>query len=220
MPAIIFDLDGTLLDSAPDIHHCLNAALEPFGKEPLSLATVRSFIGRGAPTLVERACAARSVPVSDVAEVLDRFLARYDSAVDRTRPYPGIYETLDTLALRGHELAICTNKPIRPALFVLEHFDLSRRMKAVFGGDSLPERKPDPGVLRAAMKALSSNSCIFVGDSETDCETAAAAGVPFVLFTEGYRQAQVRDLDHRAAFERWSDLPEILETILAESWPT
>ncbi len=217
MGTIIFDLDGTLIDSAPDIHAVLNAALAPLGVAALSLERVRAFIGRGAPTLVRRACDALDVPEAERQGVLDRFLARYATAVDLTRPYPHAIGALDTLRAAGHKLGLCTNKPIDATRFVLDHFDLAERMDVVIGGDSLPVRKPDPATLRAVMDGMNTRRCLYVGDSETDCETARAAEMPFALFTEGYRTTPTEDLTHRAAFADWSRFPALAQGILAEN---
>lgn len=216
MGTIIFDLDGTLIDSAPDIHAVLNVALAPLDVAPLALGRVRDFIGRGAPTLVRRACDALEVPQAERQGVLDRFLARYATAVDLTRPYPHAVGALDTLRAAGHRLGLCTNKPIDATRFVLDHFDLAGRMDMVIGGDSLPMRKPDPATLRAVMDGMNARSCLYVGDSETDCETALAAEMPFALFTEGYRTTAIGDLPHRAAFADWSRFPDLALGILSE----
>ncbi|SHJ56267.1 phosphoglycolate phosphatase [Palleronia salina] len=211
--AIIFDLDGTLLDSAPDIHAALNAALAPYERS-VSLEQARGFIGRGAPVLVSRARAALDLDDSLQDPILADFLDRYETAVALTQPYPGALAALDTVAARGHTMAICTNKPIGPARFVAAHFGLDTRMGAMFGGDSLATRKPDPEMLHATMAALEADTCLYVGDSETDCETARAADVPFVLFTEGYRHSPPEALPHAAAFSDWSQFPDLAERVL------
>ncbi|WOI55606.1 phosphoglycolate phosphatase [Palleronia sp. LCG004] len=216
MGTIIFDLDGTLIDSAPDIHATLNRALGPLGVPELSLERVRGFIGRGAPVLVRRACDALDVPPDARDEVLERFLARYENAVELTQPYDQAFEALDAVRARGHRLGLCTNKPIAATQYVLEHFDLARRLDAVIGGDSLAVKKPDPAPLRMAMSALGAEHCLYVGDSETDCETAENAGMPFALFTRGYRKTAPEGLPNRAAFDDWSDFPAIAETIISE----
>lgn len=216
MAAILFDLDGTLVDSAPDIHAAVNRLLQAEGEEALPFATVKRFIGNGVPTLIDRVMVARGREGDAVrARWLARFMADYEAAsTDLTQPYPGVAEALAGLAAMGHGLGICTNKPERPARHVLAAFGLDGFFPVVVGGDSLPVRKPDPAPLRAAAAALGAGPVIFVGDSEVDAETAAAAGVPFLLFTEGYRKTPVETIAHRARFDGFATLPELVAACL------
>ncbi len=216
MARIVFDLDGTLIDSAPDIQAIANRLLEAEGTAPLSLDETRSFIGNGAARFVERMCAARGIPAERQPELLAAFLAAYDHAVDLTRPYPGVPEALAALGAEGHRLAVCTNKPERPARAVLGHLGLLEHFDAVIGGDSTPATKPDPAPLEAAYAALGEGPRLYVGDSEVDAETAERAGVPFVLFTEGYRKTPVERLAHAARFADFTRLPAILRALLAD----
>jgi len=212
--SIVFDLDGTLIDSAPDICAIANSVLSEEGAAPLTLAEATSFVGEGAARFIERARAARGVADTRHADMLAAFVARYDTAHDLTVTYPGTLETLDVLHTAGHRMAICTNKPEAPARAVLAHFGLLERFDAVIGGDTLQTRKPDPEMLLAAFAPLSDGPRLYVGDSETDAETARRAGLPFLLFTEGYRKAAVADLPHAAAFSCWSDLPGLVAELL------
>jgi phosphoglycolate phosphatase len=212
MAAVIFDLDGTLVDSAPDIHASVNRMLQAEGEEALAFEMVKRFIGNGVPTLIERVMAARGRAGAAVhARWLARFMADYEAgSADLTRPYPGVIEALSGLAALGHDLGICTNKPERPARHVLQAFGMEGFFPVVVGGDSLPLRKPDPAPLRAAAAALGAGPVIFVGDSEVDAETAAAAGVPFLLFTEGYRKSPVEAIAHAARFDSFATLPDLV----------
>lgn len=212
MAAVIFDLDGTLVDSAPDIHAAVNRWLLSEGETPLEFDTVRRFIGNGVPTLVARVMAALGRSGDGLqARWLDRFMADYATgASDLTRPYPGVIEALTFLQRRGYPLGICTNKPEEPARHVLQAFGMTGFFPVVVGGDSLPVRKPDPAPLRAVAEALGGGPVIFVGDSEVDAETAAAAGVPFLLFTEGYRKTPVETISHAARFEHFDQLPALI----------
>ena len=216
-PVLVFDLDGTLVDSAPDICAVANAVLTEEGVAPLALDEARGFVGAGASVFVERMRAARGLPEADHARLLARFLAGYEGAVENTRPYPGVADALAALAARGHPMGVCTNKPIGPARGVLAHFGLSHRFGAVVGGDSLPARKPDPAPLRATIEALGSGAALFVGDSEIDAETAARAGLPFLLFTRGYRKAPVESLPHAAAFDDFAALPGLVDGLVART---
>jgi phosphoglycolate phosphatase len=215
MARVVFDLDGTLIDSAPDIRVVTNGLLAEEGAAPVSLAETRSFIGHGAPTFVARMRAARGLPDADHARLLAEFVRRYDSAVGLTAPYPGAVAALDALAAEGCAIGLCTNKPYRPAIAVLDHLGLTARFGSIIGGDSLPERKPDPAPLRAALEALGSGPAVYVGDSEVDADCARRAGVPFLLFTEGYRSAPVESLPHLAAFSDFEALPGLVRAALS-----
>jgi len=213
--AVVFDLDGTLVDSAPDICAMANAVLAEAGAAPLTLAEARGFVGAGAGAFVARMRRARDLPQADEPRLLARFLEAYEGPVRHATLYPGVAEALGALAARGHALAVCTNKPRRPADVVLAHFGLAARFGAVVGGDSLPVRKPDPAPLRAAVDALGGGPALFVGDSEIDAETAARAGLPFLLFTEGYRHAPVAEVAHAAAFDHFDRLPALVAELAA-----
>ncbi|MGV6804817.1 MAG: phosphoglycolate phosphatase [Ruegeria sp.] len=217
MARIVFDLDGTLIDSAPDIHGIANALLAAEGKDPISLVQARDFIGNGASVFVARMRAARGMDDAEHDRLLSDFVARYDDAVTLTRPYPGVETALQQLSAQGHALGVCTNKPIRPCQAVLAHLGLDRFFQTVWGGDSLPVHKPDPAPLNAAFDALPPGPEIYVGDSGVDAETAQRALVPFLLFTEGYRKEPVAQLVHTAAFSDFSDLPGLVEHLLSEA---
>ena len=210
---VVFDLDGTLIDSAPDIHAIANGILASEGAAPITFEQARSFIGNGVSVFVEKMCAATGIPVSRHERLLAEFVRRYDDAVHLTRPYPGVREALTQLGNAGHHLGICTNKPIRPCLSVLQHLNLDSFFMTVIGGDSLALRKPDPAPLEAAFIGLPDGPEIYVGDSEVDAETAHRASVPFLLFSGGYRKAPVEKLPHTAVFHKYQDMPNLLETV-------
>lgn len=213
--AIVFDLDGTLIDSAPDIHAIANRVLAGEGAPPLSLAQARDFIGNGASVFVARMRAARGIPDAEHARLLAAFVGAYDDAVHLTTPYPGAVAALDMLAASGFVMGICTNKPLRPTHAVLNHLGLSRHFAAVLGGDSLAVHKPDPAPLFATFDALGATDArLYVGDSEVDAETAQRAGVPFLLYTQGYRKVPVADLPHDAAFDDFTDLVALVRSRL------
>ena len=221
MARIVFDLDGTLIDSAPDIQCIANALLAREARAPLTLDEARNFIGNGAAVFVQRMRAARDLPDEAQARLLADFVARYEDAVDLTRPYPGVVAALETLAAGGHALGVCTNKPVRPTHAVLAHLRLDRFFGTVWGGDSLPVSKPDPAPLEAALDALGDDDgtagAIYVGDSEVDAETARRARVPFLLFTEGYRKSPVDQLPHAASFGHFDAVPALVARLLREA---
>lgn len=214
--ALIFDLDGTLIDSQPDIHATANALLAQYGYAPRSLAEVRSFIGRGVPHLVRCLLTAAGAPTDAAfeAEFTRDFVARYETAVELTVLYPGVTEALAEFARLGHPMAICTNKPLAPTLAILRHLAIDGRFQAVVGGDSLSVRKPDPAPLHHAHALLGGGPVLYLGDSEIDAETAVNAGVRFLLYTEGYRKTPVAALPHDLAFDDFTQLPELVAGLL------
>jgi phosphoglycolate phosphatase len=210
--AIVFDLDGTLIDSAPDIHAAANKVFEAKGLQPFSFAVVRGFIGNGVGVLVSRLLQSQGLDGAGPlhAELVESFVKLYEEAFDLTSLYPGVLQALDTLAAEGHRLGICTNKPAVPARAALRHFGLDRHMQVVIGGDSLAQRKPDPAPLHAALAALGAGPALFVGDSEVDAETAKSAGVALALYTEGYRKTLPEAMDAKLIFSDYGTLPRLV----------
>lgn len=183
----VFDLDGTLLDSAPDIHAALNRVLSARGIAPYGLAEVKAMIGDGVRVLVGRALAGRGLPFDEA--VLAAFAA--DEAISRARltaPFPGIAAALDALQAAGWRLAVCTNKPEAAARGLLASLGLAGRFAAIGGGDSFPVRKPDPGHLRATLEAAggAAGPAVMIGDHRNDVLAAAGAGLPCVFAGWGY----------------------------------
>jgi phosphoglycolate phosphatase len=183
----VFDLDGTLVDSAPDLHSALDRMVAALGKPGFRRAEVLAMIGDGVRVLVTRALAARGLPFEQGA--LDRFMADYEAQpVVETRPFPGIEAALDRLAAEGWRLAVCTNKPELAARRLLDALGLAGRFAAVCGGDSAPVRKPDPGHLRATIEAAggADRGVAMVGDHHNDIAAARGAGVPALFVGWGY----------------------------------
>lgn len=205
--AIVFDLDGTLVDSAPDIHVAANRMLADCAERPLDLETVTRFIGNGIPNLVRLVMVERDIPESEEERMKALMLEHYTAhPADLTRPYAGVVNALTALRAKGHTLGVCTNKFRAPSLQILEALDLSQFFDVVVGGDSLPIKKPDPAPLRAAFDALKAPPLLYVGDSEVDAETADRAGIPFGLFTRGYRKSPVESLPHLFSFDDFAML--------------
>ena len=199
--AVVFDLDGTLVDSAPAIMGVAGRFLAELGAKPLNLAETKRFVGRGVPRFLEQALAARGIGMEGFDRHLARFHALYEAAPgEENVPYPGVGEMLEALAGAGVALGLCTNKPAAPTRNVLESLGWGGVFGAVVAGDTLPVKKPDPAPLTHAIAALGADpaAVLYVGDSETDAETAAAAGIPFALYSEGYRKSPVEAM--RAAF--------------------
>ncbi len=214
MTAIVFDLDGTLIHSAPDIHAAAAAVLGAEGRDPLPLDTVISFIGNGMPVLVERMMAATGLPAADHARLLADFRRRYEAEPSRlTHLYPGVRAALDAFRAAGIALGICTNKPEGITREILGLFALTDVFPAVIGGDSMAVRKPDPAGLRECFRQLGADGGLFVGDSEVDAETGERAGVPFALFTRGYRRGPAEAMRATFAFDDFADLPRLVRSL-------
>lgn len=212
---VVFDLDGTLIDSAPDIQACVNAVLTDIGAVPLGLNEVRGFIGEGVETLWRKVVAARRLDDARMSDLIRAFMALYEHAHDRTTVFPEVPETLETLAGRGHPLGICTNKPLSVTHAALAHAGLAHLFDCLIGGDSTPFRKPHPLPLRTALERLGADPrrphAIYVGDSEFDAACAASLGVPFLLYAQGYRRSAASEMVHAAAFDDFSQLPALVE---------
>ncbi|MCF3974466.1 phosphoglycolate phosphatase [Paracoccus salsus] len=214
---VVFDLDGTLIDSAPDIHACVNAVLRHHGVAPLGLDRVRSFIGGGVDVLWTKVIAASRIDPRFRRDLIASFMTRYHQATALTRLFPGVDDVLGLLADRGHPLGICTNKPMGPTRAILDHFGIRHLFATIIGGDSVSEKKPHPAPLRAALAALGANpdapAGLYVGDSEFDAACAAAVPVPFLIYSRGYRLTPLDQLTHRAAFDDFTDLPGLVESV-------
>lgn len=190
MKAVVFDLDGTLIDAEPDITAVLNRVLAADGLPALAGAEVRGMIGDGAKTLLARAFAARGA----VAEPrhLAAFVADYEAnPVSETRCYPGIREMLTRLQAQKRVMGVCTNKPIGPTLKILDRLGLSGYFGAVLGGDSTPYKKPDPRHLAAVLAGLDVTEAIMVGDHHNDMEAANGLGLSAIFVAWGYGVADV-----------------------------
>lgn len=195
MPLVIFDLDGTLVDSAPDLQASLNRLMARYGLAPFPLPEVTAMIGDGARALVQKAFATRGTMFTEAA--VKSFLADYEpnSAV-LTRPYPGMVETLEVFGREGWQRAICTNKPIAATWALLNALHLGEHFELVLGGDSLPVKKPDPGHVRGVLEELGVDplDATMIGDHQNDIRAAAGAGVRSVFAAWGYGDGTGADL--------------------------
>lgn len=213
---IMFDLDGTLVDSLPDIAAAANRMLQDVRVAALPQDIIKTFVGNGLPKLVERVIHHCDLPMSDHADLTARTLAHYNAAsCDQTVVYPGVPQALGRLRGMGCVLGVCTNKPETPARHVLEALNLAHYFDCVLGGDSLNTRKPDPAHLEASFAAVSpAGPRVFVGDSEVDAETARRAQVPFLLFTRGYRKTPIDQIPHTTRYDDWDSLPTLVTELL------
>ena len=218
MTAIIFDLDGTLIDSVGDIHAALNQMLAQAGHDPLAIETVTSFVGKGSSNLVKSVIDHVGLPddADSHAYHLSEFLDIYTSGSAKfTTVFDHVHEVLTDFQSSGIALGLCTNKPEAPTNVVLDAFGLTTFFGSIVGGDRLPSRKPDPAMLHLVMKELAVENCLFVGDSEVDVATAKAVGVPIALFTRGYRQTPVAELAPDFEFDHFKNLPAIATPFFA-----
>lgn len=213
---LVFDLDGTLVDSAPDLRAALNQMLRERGCGPLSLPQVKSMIGDGASALVARALTASGLQADETARALPRFLQLYEAdAVRLTHPYPAVPETLAALRRHGYRLAICTNKPQQATYAVLEGLGFAPLFDDVAGGDRFAVKKPDPGHLLGLIDALgaSLDATAMIGDGENDAAVAHAVGLPLVMMRYGYARTDPSLLAADAVLDDFADLPATLERL-------
>ena len=186
-PCAVFDLDGTLVDSAPDLHAALNRLMATKRLPGFARAEVVAMIGDGVRVLLERAHAARGLPLDEAS--LDHFMTDYEAnAAVLTRPFAGIPELLSALEAAGWQLAVCTNKPEAAARVLLSGLGLYGHFSTLGGGDSFRMRKPDPGHLRATLAAAGAapEAAVMIGDHRNDIEAARGAGVRAIFAGWGY----------------------------------
>jgi len=209
---IAFDLDGTLVDTAPDLIGTLNWLLAEEGLAPLALDEARPFIGRGARWMIQRGFQAAAAPLApeDLQPLFERFIVRYnDHIADESRPFPGVVQALERLKADGAKLAVCTNKLTGLSVSLLDALNLSSLFDAVVGADSAPAIKPDPRHLEAAIAAAggSRDRAILVGDAATDAGAARAAGVPLILVSFGYTETPAAELKPDILIHHFDELP-------------
>lgn len=205
--AIIFDLDGTLIHSAPDIHAAANVALKGVGRGPLDLPTIISFIGNGMEVLVRRCLDATGGGNARLHQTtFDLLLANYTANMTTlTRPYPGVIPSLEGFCAAGIPLGICTNKPDQPAQDICNALDLSQYFEVIAGAMPDQPKKPDPHplLLCCDQMGVQPDQALYVGDSAVDYHTARNARVPFRLFSEGYLNDPLPDLADADRFSCW-----------------
>lgn len=216
LDAVIFDLDGALIDSEPDLRAALNRLLATLERRPVTRNEVTMMVGDGVAKLVERALAATGgVPAGGLERATETFMGFYGAApADLSAPFPGAAAVVRGLDAAGAGLGVCTNKPAGPARGILRTFGLEAYFGVVIGGDSLPGiRKPDPRPLAAAIEALGTGPgrAVMVGDSANDIETAKALGVRSVAVSFGYSRRPVEALGADAVIDGFEELWAALE---------
>jgi len=213
---LIFDLDGTLIDTVPDLANALNEVLREHGHAPFTRREVQGMVGDGIPALVTRGFAARGADTAEATEALPRFLPLYEAnAANLSRPYPGVRETLMALRHQGYRTAVCTNKAERATIAVLRGLDLFELFDGIAGGDHFPVRKPDPGHLLGLIAELGARPerAAMIGDNENDAAAAHAAGLPLILMRYGYAHVDPATLKAAALLDRFADLPGALRKL-------
>jgi phosphoglycolate phosphatase len=221
-PTIVFDLDGTLAETAPDIMATLNVLLEREGIPALPLERARELVGAGAKALIERGfrVSGRPLGAAQLEGLFLDFLEIYAGRVaDESHLYDGVAEALERLAAQGMKLAVCTNKPIRHSRMLLEALGVADRFAAVAGRDSYPFFKPDARHLTMTIAEAGGevSNAIMVGDSKTDISTARAAGVPVIAVPFGYTDVPVESLAPDIVIQHFDEIDAAIMQILAQA---
>src|SRR5438105_13093618 len=218
---LVFDLDGTLVDTAPDLINALNFVLDREGLPPVPLASARNMIGAGARKLIERGLEleGRSASIEDVTRLTSDFIDHYAAHIaDVSRPFEGVESALDDLAARGYRLAVCTNKLEWLSKLLLDQLGLSSRFSAICGGDTFGVSKPDPAILRQTVARAGGqlSSAIMVGDAGPDIGVARRAGVPVIGVGFGYTDVPIADLKPDRLINHMNELPAAVESLTSE----
>jgi phosphoglycolate phosphatase len=213
---LLFDLDGTLVDSLPDLTNALNEVLHERGYAPLLPKEVKPMIGDGMPMLLARGFAARGANADEAQAAQLRFVEVYEATATRlTRPYPGVPETLAALREHGYATAVCTNKLQHATAEVLRGMGLDGLFDGFAGGDRFAVKKPDPGHLLGMVDLLDGDPkrAAMIGDSENDALSARAAPMPLILMRYGYARIDPAQLGANRVLDRFDELPEALATL-------
>lgn len=218
-PIVIFDLDGTLAETAPNIMATLNVILQQEGLAALPIERARELVGAGARALIERGFKASGRPLDEprLEELFEEFLLIYAQDVASTSHlYEGVIDAMDALSGAGYALAVCTNKPILHTRLILDHFGIAGRFAAVAGRDSFPFHKPDPRHLTMTIEAAKADPAraVMIGDSRTDIATARAAGIPCICVPFGYTDVPIETLEPDLVIQHFDALPEAVSQIL------
>lgn len=217
-PILVFDLDGTLADTADDLIRTLNLLLERDGHAPLPAAAARSLVGAGGRALIQRGYAVNGAALA--AERLERlfrdFLASYRERIaDETRLFPGAATALERFAEAGYRLAVCTNKPEDLSALLLEKLGVADRFAAICGRETFPFSKPDPRALTLTIEKARGDlgRAVMIGDSKTDIDTARGAGVPVVAVDFGYTETPVAAFAPDRVISHFDDLWEAVAAL-------
>jgi phosphoglycolate phosphatase len=224
-PTLVFDLDGTLVDTAPDLLASLDHVLSHAGLPPADRANMRRYAGHGARVMIEQAHAAqrRTIETEEMARLLRVFLDHYSDGIPGISvPYPGVHATIGRFEAAGWRLAICTNKYEAFALKLIEGLDLRRHFHAICGADTFGFRKPDPRHLSETIRLAGGDPsrAVMVGDTRTDIDTAKAAGIPVVAVDFGYTDRHVREFEPSVVISHFDELSlDLAERLLTAGAP-
>jgi len=216
---VVFDLDGTLVDTAPDLINALNYVLDREGMAPIPLAAARNMIGAGARKLIERGLEVegRDVTPADINRMTDVFIDHYAAHIaDHSRPFEGLEAALDAMAGRGYRFAVCTNKLEWLSKRLLDALGLSPRFAAICGADTFGVSKPDPAILQQTVARAGGHisATIMVGDAGPDIGVARRAGVPVIGVSFGYTDVPIAELKPDWQISHMRDLPEAVEALI------
>ena len=220
-PIIVFDLDGTLIDTAPDLLDSLNHSLAAGGLTRAEARELHGYVGHGGKVMIERAFAAqrRPLPVDEHDRLYALFVEHYNDAMPgRSLPYPGVPDALDRFEQAGWLMAVCTNKFEAMAVRLLTALGLAHRFAAITGQDTFSFRKPDPRHLLETIGRAGGapGQAVMVGDSRTDIDTAKAAGIPVVAVDYGYTDRHVREFEPSQVISHFDELTvELAERLVA-----
>jgi phosphoglycolate phosphatase len=219
-PTVVFDLDGTLVDTAPDLVATLNTIFAREGLPPVAYDAARNMVGGGARVMIERGLIAegRNLPASEVERLFRDFIAHYaEHIADHSGPFEGVEAALEELAGSGCRLAVCTNKLEWLSLRLLGRLGLSSHFAAICGADTFGVAKPNPKILLDTIERTGGNRgrAIMVGDSGTDVATASAAGIPVVAVDFGYTEIPVRALGADRVISHFRELSATVFELLA-----
>ena len=218
-PTVVFDLDGTLVATAPDLISALNYVLDREGMPPVPLHSARNMIGAGVRKLIERGLEleGREASPSDITRLTDDFVAYYaEHIADGSRPFEGLETALDDLLARGYRFAVCTNKLEWLSKLLLDRLGLSARFAAICGADTFGVSKPDPAILRQTVARAGGDiaSAIMVGDAGTDIGVARRAAIPVIGVSFGYSDVPIADLKPDRLIHHMNELPSAVESLM------
>jgi phosphoglycolate phosphatase len=216
---VVFDLDGTLVDTAPDLINALNFVLDREGLPPVPLHSARNMIGAGARRLIERGLEldGRSADLEDITRLTSDFIDYYAAHIaDVSRPFEGLEGALDDLSARGYRFAVCTNKLEWLSKLLLDRLGLSSRFAAICGADTFGVSKPDPAILRQTIARAGGevSSAIMVGDAGPDIGVARRAGIPVIGVEFGYTEVPIADLKPDRLISHMRELPAAVESLM------
>jgi phosphoglycolate phosphatase len=218
---VVFDLDGTLVDTAPDLIGALNFIMDREGLPPVPLHSARNMIGAGARKLIERGLEleGRAATPEDVTRLTTDFIDYYAAHIaDASRPFEGLEDALDELATRGYRFAVCTNKLEWLSKLLLDRLGLSSRFSAICGADTFGISKPDPAILRQTVARAGGQlaSTIMVGDAGPDIGVARRAGIPVIGVEFGYTDVPIADLKPDRLIGHMRQLPAAVESLMSQ----